>query len=272
MFVKLVYSEGVDPTTLIALRMLFSVPLYIVILLWTLRKAERRETLSFSLTARIAVAGLFGYYGASFLDLMGLKYVTAQLGRMILYTYPGFVVILGALLMNKKITKQIILSLLITYSGVVVIFGHDLIELGSDVFTGAIFLIGSAISFSIYLLMSNSLIPKVGSQLFTCLALISASTGIFLHYFVTYAFTMPSLTHNAFWLIVVIAIFCTVIPSFLTTAAVGIIGAAKVSIVAMVGPVFTSIFAVALLTEAFTVFHAIGILITIVGLWILQKS
>lgn len=269
---KLVYSEGVDPTTLIALRMLFSVPLYIVVLLWTLRKSERRETLSLSLTIRIAVAGLFGYYAASFLDLIGLQYVTAQLGRMILYTYPGFVVILGALLMNKKVTPQIILSLLITYSGVVVIFGHDLIELGPDVLKGAAFVIASAASFSIYLLLSNTLIQKVGSQLFTCLALISASIGIFLHYAVTYSFVMPSLSQNAFWLILAIAIFCTVIPSFFTTAAVGIIGAAKVSIVAMVGPIFTSIFAVALLTEAFTVFHAIGILITMVGLWILQKS
>jgi len=271
-FVKLVYEEGVDPTTLIAFRMLFSVPFYIVLLAYFLRKKERRKNLNVTIILKIAGIGMLGYYAASFLDLLGLQYLTAQLARMILYCYPTFVVLLGAAFFGERVSPKIVLSLLITYFGIAVIFGHDLREFGSEVFTGGLYILGSALTFAFYLLFSKPLIDKIGSRLFTCLALISASIGILLQFYLTRDIAELSISFDALWLILFIAIFCTVIPTFFTTAAVARIGANKTGIISTTGPAFTSVSAVLVLNEAFTIFHLIGIALTVLGIWILQRK
>jgi len=268
-FVKLVYAQGVDSTTLIAFRMLFSMPIYVILLLWFLRDPQRRAKLSFSTVLKISAIGILGYYVASFLDLLGLQYVTAQLGRMMLYTYPTFVVLLGALFFGERITARVVVSLIITYFGVAIIFGHDLGAFGEEVFTGALFILGGALIFSFYLLFGKSLIDEVGSRLFTCVALIAASTGILLHYAITHSISAPQLNQTALLYIAIIALFCTVIPTFFTTSAVARIGADKTGIIAMIGPAFTSTFAVLILSEDFTRYHAIGIAFTIFGIWVL---
>lgn len=271
-FVKLVYAQGIDPTTLIAFRMLFSIPIYAVMLVLLLRVPENRARLTFKSVLSCSAIGLFGYYGASFLDLLGLQYVTSQLGRMILYVYPTMVVILGALLFKEKINLRILISLAITYAGVAVIFSNDLKEYGADVYTGALFILASAFSFSIYLIFSKSLITKMGSKVFTCIALISASIGIFIHYAISHSVASPEVNITGLFWILIIAIFCTVIPTFFTTSAVARIGANKTSIVAMVGPAFTSTFAILILDESFTVYHATGISMTVLGVWYLHQE
>ena len=270
-FVKLVYAQGIDSTTLIAFRMLFSAPIYAIMLLWLLQDPEKRALLTKQNIIATAVIGLLGYYSASFLDLLGLQYLTTQLARMILYIYPTMVVILGAMFFAKPLTKKIIIPLAITYLGVLTIFAYDLNEFGNDVYRGALFIIASALSFSIYLLFSKKLITSMGSRVFTCIALLSASSGIFIHYSITRSIISPQVNNTGLFWILIIAIFCTVIPTFFTTAAVGRIGADKTGVVAMVGPAFTSIFAVLILTEAFTSYHFIGILLTIAGVWLLQR-
>jgi len=71
-------------------------------------------------------------------------------------------------------------------------------------------------------------------------------------------------------LILFIALFCTVIPSFFTAAAVERIGADRTGIIGMVGPAVTSLFAVLILSENFTIYHAIGILVTVIGIRVLN--
>ena len=273
-FVKLVYLEGVDPTTLIGLRMAFSMPIYAVLLVLFLRRRRNRVPITKSLVASISLVGLFGYFFASYFDLLGLQYVSAQLGRMILYTYPTFVVLFGALFFGQAITARTLLALAVTYLGISVIFGHDLKTFGSDVVVGAMWILASAVAFAVYLIRSKALITKVGSQVFTCIALISASFGIFAYWGTQSAVTGASapLSLTALILIAVIAVFCTVIPTFFTAAAVDRIGADRTGIVAMVGPGFTSIFAVLILHEAFTIYHLFGIAITVIGVSLLPRK
>lgn len=270
-FVKLVYAEGVDSTTLIALRMVFSLPIYIVLLVYFLRDKELRRRLNPKIVLQISMVGWFGYYFASFLDLIGLQFVTAQLGRMILYTYPTFVVLLGALFFAERITLRVGVSLSLTYAGIALLFGHDLNSYGPDVVRGALYITASSLSFAIYLLLGKGLIDQVGARLFTCIALISASIGILVHFFVSHRFEPVGLNSQSTLLILAIALLCTVIPTFFTTAAVARIGADRTGIVATVGPAFTSLAAVNVLGEAFTWYHTCGIALTVWGVWILRR-
>ena len=181
-------------------------------------------------------------------------------------------VLLGALFLREKVNLRMTISLLITYVGVAVIFGHDLNVFGDEVLIGGLFILASALSFSFYLIFSKSLIDQLGSRVFTCIALISASIGIFIHYALTRNVASPEVNATGLFWILIIAIFCTVIPTFFTTSAVARIGANKTGIVAMIGPAFTSTFAILILSEVFTLFHAIGISMIIFGVWYLHRE
>ncbi|MGB5326368.1 MAG: DMT family transporter [Pseudomonadales bacterium] len=125
----------------------------------------------------------------------------------------------------------------------------------------------ASLCFALYLLFSKPLVEKLGSRLFTCIALLSASVAILLFAFSQGSFAQGNTpSAQGLWLIFLIAVFCTVIPSFFTSEAIARIGAERTSIAAMTGPIVTSIAAVAVLGELFTLWHALGIALVVVGI------
>ena len=119
--VKLAYRHGVDAVTLIMYRMLFALPLFALIAWWAGRgKAPlaRRDWLG------ILGLGASGYYLASFLDFMGLQYITASLERLILYLNPTLVLALSVWLFGKRVTWRQLVAIAVSYSGVLLVFGH----------------------------------------------------------------------------------------------------------------------------------------------------
>lgn len=284
--VKLAYVEGLDPTSLMLLRMLFSAPIYIVILLLLLHRLNDKNDASVDghwpfdrrIILHVVATGLFGYYAASYLDLLGLQYITAQLGRMILYLYPTLVVLGTAIYFKKVPSNRTIGALILAYLGVLVIFGYDLRAFGSNTLLGSFYIVLCAACFAAYLVLSKPLITRLGSGLFTCVALLSASVAIALHYAISVSFSLQDLpglasfTPRAYWLCLAIAIFSTVLPTFLTAAAIGRIGAGPTSIASMIGPGFTSVFAVMVLGEQFTIYHAVGIVLIVAGIFFMERK
>ena len=96
--IKLVYRYGATPDIVMALRMLFSMPLFLFIAI-SARRAYG-QPIRGSTIAKTAVIGVFGYYIASAFDLYGLQYISASLERLILYVYPTIVMILSAMLLG----------------------------------------------------------------------------------------------------------------------------------------------------------------------------
>ena len=70
------YRHGADPATLLALRMAFSFPFFVVAALVTSR---RGPPLARGELAKIVVLGVLGYYRASVLDFYGLVHISAGL-------------------------------------------------------------------------------------------------------------------------------------------------------------------------------------------------
>ncbi len=96
-FIKFAYAYVADPVTLLALRMVFSVPFFIAAALWVRSGGEHRPLAGRELAA-VCALGILSYYGASFLDFLALQYIPAGLGRLLLFTYPTMVGLLSALL------------------------------------------------------------------------------------------------------------------------------------------------------------------------------
>lgn len=271
--IKYLYTLGVEPLPLLWLRMMLALPVYLVIGYLAWRKLSHALSIQQVLSA--VGVGLLGYYLASYLDLAGLQYVSAQLERLILYAYPSFVVILGAIWMRKAISVNTALAIILTYCGLLLMYGHDLQTTGassqSDIQWGSLLLLGSALSFALYILLSKPVMKPMGSLLFTALAMGSASLAISLHHGLVNDFSIPDMSIKAWAGIFVLSLFATVLPSFMVSEAIKQIGPEKTSMSGTLGPVITTALAVLFLDEPFSLFSLVGMGLVLVGIYRLSR-
>jgi drug/metabolite transporter (DMT)-like permease len=100
--VKLAYRHGVDAVTLIMYRMLFALPMFLLIAWWA---GRGKPALSWRDRGIVVGLGFSGYYLASFLDFAGLAYITASLERLILYLNPTLVLAMSVLLHKTEVKR-----------------------------------------------------------------------------------------------------------------------------------------------------------------------
>ena len=158
--IKLAYHYGVDAVTLIMYRMLFALPVFMAMAWWASRGQARLTRKDW---VGIFLLGVSGYYLASFLDFLGLAYISASLERLILYLNPTIVMLLGLLLFKRRMTLRQMAGMAISYSGVVLVFGHEITLQGKDAVLGAVLVFLSAISYALYLVYSGEMVKRLGS-------------------------------------------------------------------------------------------------------------
>ncbi len=271
-FIKFLYTENLDADQVLVLRMILSLPIYLVILLWSLPRKPSGATLTSKMVMTIFALGFFGYYLASLLDLMGLELISAQLERLSLFTYPFMVALLGHFFFRENITRRIIISLIVTYIGLYVVMGHELKLTGEGVVEGTLMVLGAALSFAFYVLFSKRYIKHLGSQLFTCIAMISSCIFGLLHGFVVLDLSDLFVSHAAWFWLVMLVVLSTVIPSFMMTEALDRVGATQTGIVGMLGPIFTILLAIYLLGEPFSFFLVLGVALMMMGVANLMRG
>ncbi len=263
-FIKFLYQQGLDADAVLVLRMMLALPIYITILLVSLRYRPQ-ITLSPSTIGSVFLLGFLGYYLASLLDLKGLELITAQLERLSLFTYPFLVAVIGFFFFKEPITRKLLIALITTYSGLWIVMGQELEITGNNVVEGVCFVLASALSFSFYVLFSRAWIKRLSSLIFTSIAMISSSIFGIIHGAVIIDWSVLVI-NNAAWLwLTMLVIFSTVIPSFMMTEAIQRIGPAQTGVVGMLGPIFTIALAVYLLSEPFTLKIALGVILVIAG-------
>jgi drug/metabolite transporter (DMT)-like permease len=263
-FIKLLYQQGLDASTVLVVRMALALPIYIVILTITLNYRTKTE-LSPKTVGCVFLIGFLGYYLASLLDLMGLELVSAQLERLSLFTYPFLVAILGLVFFKEPITRKLLIAMLTSYSGLWVVMGQELQLTDNNVVQGVSLVLGSALSYACYVLLSRPWIKRLTGLVFTSLAMISSSIFGLLHGVIVIDWTLVSLTSTAWLWLFMLVIFSTVIPSFMISEAIHRIGPAQTGVVGMLGPVITIGLAVYLLAEPFTPEIALGVALVIIG-------
>ncbi|QJQ05709.1 DMT family transporter [Undibacterium piscinae] len=266
---KLIYRYQVDAVTLIAFRMLFSLPVFAVIALWQARKGA---SLSGADRWRLIGLGLVGYYLSSFLDFLGLQYITAGLERLILFLTPSFVLLISALFLKRKVRTIEWAALSVSYLGIVLVFLHDLKFGGDQVMLGSVMVLGAAISYSLYLIQSGQLVLRLGSLRLVSYAMCVSSVACVAQFFALRPAAMLVQPAEVYWLSLVNAIFCTVLPVFLTMFAVQRIGAATASQAGMIGPVSTLFLGAFFLNEAVTGWQLAGTVLVIAGMYLLSKK
>lgn len=263
--VKLAYNYNVDAITMLLLRMLFSFPFYVVIAYLYRNKNQEIKTTKIDYVW-VVFFGLVGYYLASFFDFVGLTYIKASLERIILFVYPTIVILLNRLFFKQTITKIQALAIFLSYLGIVIAFSDEVDISGNNVYLGGFFVLLSAITYASYLVGSGWLIPKFGVVKFTAYAMLVSCFCVFIHFSIIGETDLFNLPWQVYGLGGLIAVFATVIPSFLVSASIKIISSSNFAIVAGVGPISTIILASFFLNESLTLFQFFGALLVIIGI------
>jgi len=267
--VKLAYQYQVDAISILLLRMLFSLPFYIVIAL-IYRKQNNNIRLYPKNYIWLIFFGITGYYLASFFDFVGLSFIKASLERIILFLYPTIVLILNRIFLKRAITKMQFLAIMISYFGIIITFWDEVSSLGNDVYLGGFFVLLSALTYASYLVGSGWLIPKFGVVKFTSYAMIVSCICVFIHYGLSYKTDLLNYPWQVYVLGMLIAVFATVIPSFLVSASIKYISSSNFAIIAGIGPISTIALAIVFLDESLTSLQLFGTLIVIFGILLIS--
>lgn len=269
--IKLAFAEGMSVNQLLTLRMAFALPVYLVVGVWAFTRHNPR--VGWRIYAAAAGLGILSYYVSSYLNFTGLRFVSAQLERLILYIYPTIVALLAWAFLKERITRRHMIALALAYAGVLVLFGSEIGRQGEHVVLGAGLVFAGAFLYAVYVTASKGVISRMGSALFTSFAM-SAASIIFLAQsgIEMMVAEPPPVTANGLWLSLILASICTVIPSFLIAEAIGRIGPGPMSAIGGVGPVVAAWAAVVVLHEPFGWTHMIAMALTIAGVWLLARG
>jgi len=263
--IKLAYRYGVDALTLLALRMAFSAPLFLLLSIWASRSTAAAPV-GASDAAKIVVLGIIGYYLASYFDFLGLQYVTAALERLLLFIHPTFVVLLSAALFARRITRRDVVAIVLSYLGIFAVFANELTTQPGNVLLGSFWILLSALLYAAYLIGGGRLVARVGSLRFASYAGLVSSVAVLVHFAVASDIALIA-TQPApvYWLSILMALVSTVLPIVLTSEAIRRIGASHASIVGSVGPVATIFLGAIFLAEPITAVQLGGAALVLAG-------
>ncbi|MFL9922914.1 DMT family transporter [Herbaspirillum lusitanum] len=266
---KLMYRYHVDAVMVLTLRMLFSFPMFAAIAVW---KARTEPALPLADYGRIVVLGLTGYYLSSFLDFLGLQYISAGLERLILFLTPSFVLLIAFAFFKRKVGWIEWSALLVSYFGTVLVLMHDLNGGGSNVVLGSLLVLGAAVSYAIYLISSGELVRRVGAIRLVAYAMCVSTVACVIQFFILR--TPADLIQPAavYQFSLFNAVFCTVLPVFLTMIAVARIGAPAAAQAGLVGPVSTLFLGAVLLDEPITGIQLTGTALVLCGIYLLSRK
>lgn len=276
--IKLALAEGVDAVTTLAWRMIVAVPIFVTVGILAYRRrlaaqpAGAPPILTWPVVLQTLAVGVLGYYVASLLDFSALEYISAQFDRLILLTYPFFVVLFGAVFFKRKVTRAMILAQAMSYIGIAVIFWRDFSIEGDAVVLGAVLVGCSAIAYAAYQILAKPLIDRMGADLFTSIAMSAAGPAVIVHFIATHDVSALAVPTDSLWLMLAIGTVSTVLPAYCISGAIGLIGSERTAVVGNVSPVVTVSLAVGILGEAFTLEHAVGTALVLLGVFLFTRK
>lgn len=270
--IKLAYEFDINAVSLLTLRMIISLPVFLILGVWALNRKPIK--LRIADWGQLFVVGLLGYYLAALFDFIGLQYITAGLERLIVFAYPTLVVLLARMIWKRPISLNQWIALGLTYFGILLALnGNIVIPEPSILWTGAFWVFLCALAYALHLLGSEFLIPKMGVMMFSSWAMIFASLGVFTHAFVN-AGSVQLFGHptEVYQLSGLLAVITTILPPYLMSGGIARLGVGNAAILGSIGPISTLILAWWLLKETLSVQQIIGAAIVLAGVLLIGSQ
>jgi drug/metabolite transporter (DMT)-like permease len=270
-FIKLAYAAhpALDAVTLLALRMIFSLPFFLLMTWWARR--ERKGAAPVPLTRSdwgyVLLLAFIGYYLSSFLDFWGLQYISAGLERLILFTNPTLVVLISAVFMARPITRRVALALLVSYVGLGLAYWHDVVLTNdiSALLGGTLLVFAAAICYAVYMVVGTGLTRRIGSMRFTAYMMLVATVFVLTQFIIMRPVSALDLPMKIYVYGLCLAVFSTAVPVWMMAEALKRIGASDASMIGSVGPVLTIFLGALFLGEPISLLQLVGAALVLGG-------
>lgn len=269
--IKLAFTYGTTAETLIALRMLMALPLFWGIYWWEVRR-KTMSPLTLRDQLKIFALGFMGYFFSSYLDFLGLQYISVGLERIVLYLTPTIVLLISYFVLKKSISRLQWYALLVGYLGVIVVFIQDASATGSMALLGALLVFGSACSYAIYMIGSGEMVKRVGSVRLVVYASSASALLSVVQILIYDPAAVFVQVPQIYWLSLINASLCTVIPMLLIMIAINRIGSPLVAQAGILGPVSTLLMGWIVLSEPITWMQIGGMSLVMGAMWLLVRN
>ena len=272
LFAKHLYALGLSFNDVAAIRSVMAVPGF-ALLAWLYRGPSTATTdhaLSHNDLLLAVFAGLLCYYLGALANFYALTIIDASVERSLLFAYPIFVVLITTVMTRKPPSPRVLLALMLTSLGVVLVTGALHTELSTAEWSGMGWILFCSLSIAIYFLISGELTQRLGSGLFTLIAMTAAAIGMAIHYQFAEGWENINLTEAAWWTLIALVVFSTVLPLFLMAEGVRRVGAPQASLISTLGPPATALMAYELSGEILNVSQFAGIGLVVIGVLALE--
>jgi drug/metabolite transporter (DMT)-like permease len=277
LFAKALYQRGVGFELLVTARALLAMPLFI----WFARVGNRKNGTAHDQSAgtppsaraylAAAFAGIACYYVGALVDFRALELIDASVERVLLFSYPALVVLIGSVMRRQAPERRVVFALLFTYVGIFLAMGGiDLAELRANLYGAGLVLV-AALTTAIYFLIGERYVHELGSTRFAAIGMSSAAVVLAAHFACFGEFREVTALGAHDWLLLgVLAIACMFLPGLMQAEGFRRVGAQRAAIGSTVGPPTTIVLAALFLGERMNAWQLLGSAMIVVSVLVLS--
>lgn len=262
-FGKLATSIGLNTDTLLLFRFVFA-----TLLLWAALMVTGRAKLLTGRKLLLALGIGVVYAAMTWLFFEGLKTLDAGIAAIVFYTYPVHVFVISFSMLDERITRLKLLALSLALVGVVLIIGVT--PTGADV-VGIGLVLLAAVGYATYTTGSRVALATVNSAQLTATAMVATTISMLPIGLFTGHLRIP-VGVNEWGVVAGIAVIGTAIPIWLFIGGLNRVEASHASIIGTSEPLMTVVLGVILLGESLTFMTAVGGILVLLGVLIIQKD
>ena len=253
---KLIYLDSLSPLNVLACRAVLSLPFFLIPMIrFDWNSVNKSKVFKYSFFGAIL------YLSSSIADFIGLLYISASLERAVLFTFPIYVFLLSSDL--SRITFSKVVLIVSTVLGLAIMFNPTVDNHLIDTLIGISLVLLSAIFWALFIIYSKRAVSNISSTIFTstymCIATVLLLFGFIIDSknFTTF---LTLQTHTMIYL-VFLAIFCSIIPSYLMSFGLKKINASLAAVISAMGPIVTLGLDVVILNHNLALNEIIGAII-----------
>lgn len=253
---KLIYLDSLSPLNVLACRAVLSLPFFLIPMIrFDWNSVNKSKVFKYSFFGAIL------YLSSSIADFIGLLYISASLERAVLFTFPIYVFLLSSDL--SRITFSKVVLIVSTVLGLAIMFNPTVDNHLIDTLIGISLVLLSAIFWALFIIYSKRAVSNISPTIFTS-TYMCITTVLLLFSFIidskNFTTFLTLQTHTMIYL-VFLAIFCSIIPSYLMSFGLKRINASLAAVISAMGPIVTLGLDVVILNHNLALNEIIGAII-----------
>ena len=253
---KLIYLDSLSPLNVLVCRAVLSLPFFLIPMIrFDWNSVNKSKVFKYSFFGAIL------YLSSSIADFIGLLYISASLERAVLFTFPIYVFLLSSDL--SRITFSKVILIVSTVLGLAIMFNPTVDNHLTDTLIGISLVLLSAIFWALFIIYSKRAVSNISPTIFTSTYMCITTVLLLLGFIIdSKNFTTFSTlqTHTMIYL-VFLAIFCSIIPSYLMSFGLKKINASLAAVISAMGPIVTLGLDVVILNHNLALNEIIGAII-----------